>query len=105
MDVTFSEDQRLFAETLRGILAADCPPEAVRTSWDDPDGRVPGLWEILGGTGVLGLTVPDSHDGLGMGEVDLVLDQELPGKNGGDAQHDDDDDRGFDEFHALPLKL
>ena len=73
MDVTFSEDQRLFAETLRGILAADCPPEAVRTSWDDPDGRVPSLWETLGGTGVLGLTVPDSHDGLGMGEVDLVL--------------------------------
>jgi len=73
MDATFSEDQRLFAETLRGILAADCPPEAVRASWDDPDGRVPGLWEILGGTGVLGLTVPDSHDGLGMGEVDLVL--------------------------------
>ena len=73
VDATFSEDQRLFAETLRGILAADCPPEAVRSSWDDPDGRVPGLWEILGGTGVLGLTVPDSHDGLGMGEVDLVL--------------------------------
>jgi hypothetical protein len=73
MDFTFSEDQRLFAGTLRDILSADCPPEAVRASWEDPDARVPGLWETLGGTGLLGLTAPGSHEGLGMDAVDLVL--------------------------------
>ena len=73
MDFTFSEDQRLFAGTLSDILSADCPPEAVRASWEDPDARVSGLWEALGGTGVLGMTAPESHEGLGMDEVDLVL--------------------------------
>ena len=73
MDFTFSEDQRLFAATLRDILSADCPPEAVRSSWEHPDARIHGLWETLGGTGVLGMTVPESHEGLGMDAVDLVL--------------------------------
>jgi len=73
MDFTFSEEQRLFAGTLRDLLSADCSPQAVRASWEDPDGRVSGLWETLGGIGVLGLTAPVSHDGLGMDAVDLVL--------------------------------
>ena len=73
MDATFSDDQRLFAETLRDILDGTCPPEAVRASWDDPAGWVDGLWDTLAATGVLGLTAPGSCDGLGMDEVDLVL--------------------------------
>ncbi|MEC8953415.1 MAG: acyl-CoA dehydrogenase family protein, partial [Actinomycetota bacterium] len=73
MDATFSDDQRLFAETLRDILDGTCPPEAVRASWDDPVGWVDGLWDTLAATGVLGLTAPGSYDGLGMDEVDLVL--------------------------------
>ena len=61
MDFTFSEDPRLFAGTMSAILSADCPPEAVRASWEDPDARVPGPWETLGATGGLGLPAPESH--------------------------------------------
>ena len=73
MDFTLGGDRSLFAETLRDILDDVCTPAAVRSSWEDPGGAVEGLWETLAGTGVLGLTVPESHGGLGMDEVDQVL--------------------------------
>jgi alkylation response protein AidB-like acyl-CoA dehydrogenase len=69
----FTEDQRLFQETVREILANECPPTAVRDSWTNDTGRVPGLWQLLADTGVVGLTVPEALGGLGMTEVDLVL--------------------------------
>ena len=71
MDATFSDDQRLFAETLRDILDGTCPPEAVRASWDDPAGWVDGLWDTLAATGVLGLTAPGSCDGLGLSLIHI----------------------------------
>ncbi len=73
MDFTLGGDRTLFAETLRDILDDVCTADAVRASWDDPSGAVEGLWETLAETGVLGLTVPESHGGLGMDEVDQVL--------------------------------
>jgi len=73
VDFTFGEDRELFASTLRGILDDRCCPPAVRASWDDPAGRVDGLWAVLAETGILGLLVPDDHGGLGMDERDLVL--------------------------------
>src|SRR5262249_50246557 len=36
-------------------------------------GRVPALWSKLAELGVVGLTVPEDHGGLGLGELDLVL--------------------------------
>ena len=73
MDFTLGGDRLLFAETLSDILGDVCPPSAVRSSWEDPTGAVDGLWETLAGIGVLGLTVPEAHGGLGMDEVDQVL--------------------------------
>ena len=73
MDFTLGRDRTLFAETLRDILDDVCTADAVRASWDDPSGAVYGLWATLAETGVLGLTVPEAHGGLGMDEVDQVL--------------------------------
>ena len=73
MRFAFTDDQVLFADTVRDILAEECPPSAVRSAWDDPEGRVPGLWETLAATGVLGVAAPGSHGGLGMSTCDLVL--------------------------------
>ena len=73
MDFTFGEDRELFASTLREVLDDRCGPAAVRASWDDPAGRVDGLWTVLAETGILGLLVPEDHGGLGMDERDLVL--------------------------------
>ncbi len=73
MQFSFTDDQVMFAETVRDILANECPPSAVRASWEDPDGRVPGLWETLAATGVLGVAAPEAHGGLDMSTLDLVL--------------------------------
>jgi len=69
----FSEDQRLLAETLSELLAAECSHEALAGAWESDAGRVPGLWERLAEMGVLGATVPEAQGGLGFDEVDVVL--------------------------------
>lgn len=73
MHFAFSDDQLLFRDTVRAILEKECSPEAVRAAWEDGSGLVPGLWETLAQTGVVGLTGPESSGGLGMNEIDLVM--------------------------------
>ena len=43
MQFTFSDEQDMFRDTVRDLFADLCPPDAVRASWDNDDGRVPGL--------------------------------------------------------------
>ncbi len=73
MDFNLGEDRQLLASTLREILEDHCTPAAVRASWDDAAGRVKDLWEILAGTGILGLLAPEENGGLELDERDLVL--------------------------------
>jgi alkylation response protein AidB-like acyl-CoA dehydrogenase len=72
MQFTFTEEQDMFRDTVRDLFADLCPPEAVRASWDNEDGRVPGLWNALAEMGVLAVLAPESAGGLGMDEVDFV---------------------------------
>jgi len=69
----FSEDQRLLAEALSELLAAECSHEAVADAWQSEEGRIAGLWEKLAEMGVLGASVPEAQGGLGFDEVDVVL--------------------------------
>lgn len=69
----FSDDQKLFQETLADLLANECSHEALAAAWETESGRVPGLWQKLAEMGVLGLTTPDAQGGLGLDEADLVL--------------------------------
>src|SRR5690606_24600636 len=75
MRFAFDDDQLLFRDTVRDLLAKQCPPEAVRRAWEAPhDGAVDrGRWAALAEMGVLGLMVPEAHGGLGLTELDLVL--------------------------------
>jgi alkylation response protein AidB-like acyl-CoA dehydrogenase len=72
MRFAFTDDQLLFRDTVADLLAKECPPEAVRWAWADETGRRPELWAALAEMGVVGLTVPEAHGGLGMDEIDLV---------------------------------
>ncbi|MEM8706041.1 MAG: acyl-CoA dehydrogenase family protein [Actinomycetota bacterium] len=72
MKFSFTDEQDMFRDTVRELFADRCPPEAVRDSWDNDDGRVPGLWSALAEMGVLAVLAPESAGGLGMNEVDLV---------------------------------
>lgn len=72
MRFAFTEEQEMFRDTVRDLFADLCPPEAVRASWENDDGRVPGLWSALGEMGVLAAMVPEGAGGLGMTEIDMV---------------------------------
>ena len=72
MKFSFTDEQDMFRDTVRELFADLCPPEAVRASWENDDGRVPGLWSALAEMGVLAVLAPESAGGLGMNEVDLV---------------------------------
>jgi alkylation response protein AidB-like acyl-CoA dehydrogenase len=69
----FTDDQLLFRDTVRDLLAKECQPEQVRYAWVDADGRLRDVWASLAEMGVLGVQVPEAHGGLGLGELDLVL--------------------------------
>ena len=81
-----TEDQLEFAAAVRALLQDTCDIDALRRAWGGEvgahtavtdgaghgDGRVRPAWEALTEMGVLGLTVPEAHGGLGMGDDDLV---------------------------------
>ena len=71
MRFAFTEDQLLFRDAVADLLAKECPPEAVRAAWEDPAAAA-GPWATLAEMGVIGLTVPEAHGGLGMDGLDLV---------------------------------
>jgi alkylation response protein AidB-like acyl-CoA dehydrogenase len=73
MNFTFSEDQLLFQSSVRDFLAGEVTPGRIRASWEREDGRDPALWQQLTELGLVGLTVPETFDGLGMSELDFVL--------------------------------
>ena len=73
MKFDFTEDQKLLQETVRGFLAGECPPDAVRALWTTETGRSRALWKQLAEVGLTGLLVPESHEGMGLSEVDFVL--------------------------------
>ncbi len=85
MRFAFTDDQTAFRDATRDLLAKECPPEVVRAAWpegtDDAGARKgegaraadDRSWGALADMGVLGIAVPESHDGLGMGPLDWVL--------------------------------
>jgi alkylation response protein AidB-like acyl-CoA dehydrogenase len=79
MDFTFSAEQDDFRQAVRTTLAAEAPPAYVRAMIEDPVGVTPELWATMAELGWLGVLVPESAGGLGLGLVDLVVLQEEMG--------------------------
>ena len=73
MKFDFTEDQRLLQQTVRDFLAGECAPDAVRALWSTETGRSRALWKQLAEVGIVGLLVPETHEGMGLSEVDFVL--------------------------------
>ena len=72
MDFRFTEDQLLFAESVREYLAGTHGPEVLRRL-DAEDNRDPAIWQGLADMGLTGLLVPEEQGGLGMGLVEAAL--------------------------------
>jgi alkylation response protein AidB-like acyl-CoA dehydrogenase len=76
MDFAFSAEQDDFRQAVRTTLAAETPSAYVRAMIEDPAGVTPRLWSTMADLGWLGVLVPESAGGLGLGLVDLVVLQE-----------------------------
>ncbi|MFD0686238.1 acyl-CoA dehydrogenase family protein [Actinomadura fibrosa] len=80
MRFVLSAEQRMFAGTLRGLLADAGTVKAAR-AWaagDAAPGRA--LWSAVAGTGVFALAVPEEHGGAGPLPVELVVAMEELGR-------------------------
>lgn len=74
MRFAFTDDQKLFRDTLRALLEKECTADVVRRAWSrESDGRSASLWSKLAELGVVGFAVPEVHGGLGLSEIDFVL--------------------------------
>lgn len=79
MDVTLTEEQEMLRKSARDFLSVECSIDLVRRGVDPPE-SLPGpaehvepLWRGMADLGWLGLTVPETYGGAGLGWVDLAV--------------------------------
>ena len=78
-----SEEQRLFADSLRGFLADRLPIEALRRHAETGSGFDAELWDSLVELGLPGLLVPERFGGAGLGVLDAAVAAEVLGARRG----------------------
>lgn len=66
MHFAFTSDQRQIRDSVRTMLASECPPAIVRAGAQE-------VWAQLAALGVLGINLPEEVGGLGMGPCEWVL--------------------------------
>jgi alkylation response protein AidB-like acyl-CoA dehydrogenase len=81
MRFAFSDEQLEFRDAVRQVLAKECTTDHLRAAYDEPTARSL-RWSALAAMGVVGLTTPEAHGGLGLGLLDLVLLLEEAGRVG-----------------------
>jgi alkylation response protein AidB-like acyl-CoA dehydrogenase len=80
MDFQFSADQDALRDAVRGFLVNEAGSEYVRAMADDERGLTDDMWRRLADMGWPGLLVPETHGGLGLGLVDMVVVMEEMGR-------------------------
>ena len=79
MEFALSEEQRLFADSLRDLLTDRVNIEALRRHAESGAGFDPGLWDALVELGLPGLLVPERFGGAGLGVLDAAVSAEVLG--------------------------
>ena len=78
LDLSFSQEQDMLRDVVRGLCAEHAPLSVVREMEDDPQGFPPELWKQFADLDLLGLLLPEEHGGSGMSLVEgVVLYEEL----------------------------
>jgi alkylation response protein AidB-like acyl-CoA dehydrogenase len=72
MQFAFTDQQLEFQAAVRQVLTNECTPADLRSAYQQPTARS-ARWTTVAELGVIGLTVPERHGGLGLGLLDLVL--------------------------------
>ncbi|MEG0045579.1 MAG: acyl-CoA dehydrogenase family protein [Comamonas sp.] len=73
MDFTFTEDQIAFRDSVSRFLMTEAAPELLRDIWETESGRSPELWAKIAEQGLMGLSVSEADDGMGMADIDWAL--------------------------------
>ena len=71
MDLTFTDEQDMLREAVRGLCAGAV--ESVRLMEDDPKGFDDGFWDQLAAMGLTGLMLDEQHGGSAMSLLDAVI--------------------------------
>jgi alkylation response protein AidB-like acyl-CoA dehydrogenase len=73
MDFTFTQEQQAFRDAVGRFLMVEAAPEKLRDIWQTDAGRSPELRAKIAEQGLTALSVPESHGGLGLGDIDWTL--------------------------------
>jgi len=72
MDFTFSDEQLMFAETAKTLLADTCTPAQLRELMASGQPRDDARWAAIVETGLTLVLLPEAAGGLGLGETDFA---------------------------------
>ncbi len=87
LDLTFTPEQEMLRETVRGVLASTCPLSVVRSLEDDPTGYSPELWKQLAALDLIGLQLPEEYGGSAMTTLESVVVYEEFGRAAAPSPH------------------
>ena len=76
MDFTFDDQQLAFRDAIRKFLMVEAAPEWLREIWETRLGRSNDLRAKLADQGLTAISVPEQHQGMGLGDLDWVLTQQ-----------------------------
>src|ERR1700756_5199985 len=72
MDFDYTDDQKFLKGEARRFLEGRCGVDVVRGVLNDPAKSYDeGLWKAVAEQGWLGAAIPESHNGLGLGRLEL----------------------------------
>ena len=80
MDFDFDADQDALRDAVRTTLAGALPTEHLRSVIDNHEQFPADVWRQIAELGWCGLLIPEEHDGLGRGLVDMTVVMEEMGK-------------------------
>jgi len=73
MDFRFGEDQLALRDLAREILEKELDPERLKELESGPETFDRRLWETLGQANLLGVAIPETYGGTGLGLIELCL--------------------------------
>jgi alkylation response protein AidB-like acyl-CoA dehydrogenase len=73
VDFALSEEQEQLRDVARDVLAHECPTDVVRKVMETESALDPALWRLFADQGWLGILIPESHGGAGLGLLDAAV--------------------------------
>jgi len=78
MDYSLTEEQLMFRSAIQGFLKTEWTSEAMKEAWDSKNDYPLEIYRKMGKLGWLGLTIPESYGGMGLGWIETsILYEEL----------------------------